>query len=265
MKGFLAGGAAVAVLLVIFILSPFTVVGSGERGIITQFGEVKPEILGEGFHWIHPLDSVHTVDVRTQTISFDNNDKNNPALGAASKDLQDVGIAIVVNYHPDPTKVNTIFQTFGDSYEDSILAPIVRDTTKSVSARFTAEELVTKRAEFGAAVEKELATKFTEKLAIFERANVVNLEFSKSFSAAIEAKVTAEQDALASKNKLEQTKYEAEQKVVTAQAEAESLRIQAQALANNASLVELEAVRRWDGKLPTYMMGDTMPFINLSK
>lgn len=92
---------------------------------------------------------------------------------------------------------------------------------------------------------------------------MVEINYSDVFERAIESKVTAEQEALKAKNKTVQVEEEAKQKVIAAQAEAKSMAIRAQALSQNKSLVEYEAVQKWDGKMPQYMMGNTVPFINI--
>ncbi len=105
-----------------------------------------------------------------------------------------------------------------------------------------------------------------EKYAIFDTSSITNIEFSPSFTQSIEKKVTAEQDALAAKNRLEQIKYEGEQKVVSAKAEAEAIRIQSQAINSQggADYVQLQAIQKWNGQLPVQMIpGSTVPFINL--
>ena len=93
--------------------------------------------------------------------------------------------------------------------------------------------------------------------------NITNITYEPSFMKAVEEKVTAEQEALKAKNKTVQVQEEAKQKILTAEAEAKSIQLKAQALANNRQLVELEYAKKWDGKLPEYMMGNTVPFINV--
>jgi len=142
---------------------------------------------------------------------------------------------------------------------------MIREIVKSTSAQYSAEELVTKRAEFSDKVNVALATQFSAKHAIMERFSVTNFEFTKAFSDAIEAKVTAVQEADAAKNKLEQFKYEKEQAIVKAQGEAESIKIQSQAINSQggADYVQLQAIKQWNGDVPMYMMGNAIPFINL--
>ena len=93
---------------------------------------------------------------------------------------------------------------------------------------------------------------------------MTEINYSDVFERAIESKVTAEQEALKAKNKTVQVQEEAKQKVIAAEAEAKSMAIRAKALSQNKSLVQYEAVQKWDGKMPQYMMGNSVPFINVS-
>lgn len=254
------------VLLFVLAFLPFTIIDSGKRGVVTNFGQVSSEVLGEGFHWYNPLNTdVREIKVQTTSISFEKD--SGGILTAASKDLQEVAISVIVNYHPDPAKVNLVYQQYGEDYESSIVSPIIREVVKNASAQFTAEELVTKRSEFVDRINSDLSSRFQEKMMVFERSNVVNIDFSASFNRAIEAKVTAEQEALAEKNKLEKVKYEAQQQIETAKAEAETIRIKAQAVnaQGGADYVKLKAIEKWDGRLPQYNLGQgsITPFVDL--
>ena len=93
---------------------------------------------------------------------------------------------------------------------------------------------------------------------------MTEINSSDVFERAIESKVTAEQEALKAKNKTVQVQEEAKQKVIAAEAEAKSMAIRAKALSQNKSLVQYEAVQKWDGKMPQYMLGNSVPFINVS-
>ncbi len=272
-KGFVLEtvGITVALILVLAFFS-FGTISAGQRGVKTRLGAVVEGTLSPGFYAKVPfLESVHKIDVKTRTVSFDNgkatgDDSEFSSLAAASSDLQDVAIATVVNYHVDPSKVADIFQQYGDSYEGSVIQPLIRDTVKSTASLYTAEELVTKRAEFAQKVQLTLSEKLSTKDAVVEQVNITNFEFSKSFSDAIEAKVTAVQHAEAAKNKLEQIKFEAQQTIETAKATAEAQRIQSQSLAaqGGKDYVDLKAIEKWDGKLPAQMIpGSSVPFLNL--
>jgi len=271
--GKIIGLSIIGLIALIILFGSYTVVGSGERGVITQFGKVNDTILGEGFNFKMPIrDNIVKMNVQTQTVQFDNkSDKGDntesSSMFCATKDLQDVQIAVVVNYHLDASKVNKIYQQYGSTYQANIIEPIIREVVKSQSALYTAEELVTKRAEFSENISTILSTKLAEKDAIFERLNITNFQFSDSFNKAIEEKVTAEQNALAAKNKLEQVKFEAEQRVSTAKGEAEAIKIQAEAIQNQggAEYINLKWVEKWNGQLPSTTLGANTPMVNISK
>lgn len=248
--------ALVAVVL-IFVLNPFTTVGAGERGVVLDFGAFNGKVLSPGLHWRTPIkQDVVTIDVQTQKIET--------PVAAASKDLQTVSAVVAMNFHLDPDKVGELYQQIGLDYNSRIISPAVQEAVKAVTARFTAEELITKRQEVKAQTRDMLAERLSQDFVLVEDLAIVNFDFSESFNAAIEAKVTAEQQALAAKNKLEQVKFEAQQKIETAKAEAEAIRIQAQALAHNQELVKLKAVEKWNGVLPNTMLPNgALPLLDL--
>lgn len=264
--GKIIGHAVLLVVGIIVLFGTVGTIGAGERGVKTRFnavvGTIEPGIYLK-MPW--PIEKVTVMNIQTRTVTYEREDP----LYSASKDLQDVKIATVLNYRLDPTKVQVIYQQYGtlDDYEARIIRPAVRDTVKAVASQFTAEELVTKRPEFT----DEVTVVLNERLqgnnyVSIERVNITNFEFSQSFSAAIEAKVTAVQQAEAEKNRLEKVKFEAQQKIETAKAEAESIRIQAQAITQQGGkdYVQLKAIERWDGKLPTqFVPNAAVPFLNL--
>lgn len=261
-------------LLLIVVFGSFGTVGAGERGVRTRLNAVVGTVQPGLYFKLPIIEKVHKMDVKTRTINYDRSGdvgdtkQTDTNLFGASKDLQDVAIGVVVNYHIDPTHVTDIFTQYSsvENYEANVIEPIIRKTVKATSAQFTAEELVTKRAEFGDKVNVELSSQITEKNSILENLSVTNFEFSKAFTEAIELKVTAVQNAEAAKNKLEQIKFEAAQTIETAKATAEAQRIQAQSLAaqGGSDYVQLKALEKWDGHLPTQMIpGSSVPFINL--
>jgi len=268
------GVIGLVVLFLIILLWPFASIGAGHRGVVTIYGKVQDTVLGEGLHIINPVSNVHEISLQTQSIDMEKGTGNTGAggntLSAASKDLQDVNIDVVVTYHIPESMVKEVYQQYQglDQFQTNKLSPIVREAVKSVSAQYTAEELVTKRQEVSDKIDVTIRAKFNELNTVAESFKIVNLAFSQSFTQAIEAKATAVQDAEAAKNKLVQIQYEADQTVATAKAQAEAIQIQAQAINSQggADYVQLQAIKAWDGHLPTQMIpGSTVPFINLSK
>lgn len=268
--------AILFVIALIVVLGSFGSISAGEMGVKTRFGAVIGTV-PQGLYFKLPIiEKVHRMSIKTLTINYDKGGDNgdnkvtDTNLFGASKDLQDVSIGVVVNYHIDATKVADIYSQYSsvENYQANVIEPMIREIVKSTSAQYAAEELVTKRAEFSDKVNAALATQFIGKSAILERFSVTNFQFSSAFSAAIEQKVTAVQNAEASKNKLEQVKFDAQQTIEKAKAEAEAIRIQAQAINSQggADYVALQAVAKWNGVLPVQMVpGSAVPFINLTK
>lgn len=235
--------------------SSFTTVQPGEKALVIRFGTIQ-RVLEPGMSFKAPfVDRVIKLDMQVQKLETE--------ATAASKDLQNTRAMIAVNYQLETGNETLLYSSIGLDYRNTILSPAVQESVKAATAKYTAEELITKREAVREEIRANLKDRLHNRYIIVTDVNIINFAFSESFNEAIEAKVTAEQQALASKNKLEQTKYEAEQRVVQAKAEAEAIRIQSDALKDNKGLVELEAVKKWNGVLPTYMMGNSVPFVNI--
>lgn len=244
-----------------FVLTSFGTIGAGERGVRTRFGAVTGNVVGEGLYFKIPLiERVQKMDIKIQ--------KDQTDATAASKDLQDVTATIAVNYHLDVGRVDDIFQNVGVSYKkesavsDRLISPATQEAIKASTAKYTAEELITKREDVRNAVKRLLVEKLEPRGIIIDELNIINFNFSPSFNAAIEAKVTAEQDALAAKNKLAQIEFEAQQAVANARGKAEAITIESQALRDNPQVLELRALEKWDGVLPK-VTGGSVPFISI--
>lgn len=261
-------GLIIGIIIITLLISSMGTISAGERGIRTKFGAIQGTV-PQGLYFKLPfIEKVHKMDVKTRTVNYDKNGlegdaKDTSQLFGASKDLQDVMIGIVVNYHINPLKVESIFAQYSsvENYQSNVIEPVIREVVKSTSAKYTAEELVTKRAEFSDKVNSLLNEQFTSKDAVLERFSVINFEFSKAFSQAIEAKVTATQNAEAAKNKLEQIKFEAQQTIEKAKAEAEAIRIQANAIQSQggADYVKLQWISAWGkggAKVPNFITSD---------
>ncbi len=243
------------VLMIIF--SSFGTVGAGERGILLQFGAVKDKIFGEGLYFKLPL--IHQVVKMDVKIK-----KDEVAASASSKDLQIVTSKIALNYHLAPESVNKIWQEIGKDYNTRIIAPSIQEAVKAVTAKFTAEELITKREEVKEKIKANLAERLLENAIIVDEFNIIDFYFSEAFNNAIEAKVTAEQLKLKAERDLERIKIEKAQKITEAEGKAQAIRIEAQALRSNPKVVELRWIEKWDGEVPTYW-GQASPFIGLDR
>lgn len=254
------GWSVGGLIALILLFGSFGTVGAGERGVKTRFNNVVGEVEPGLYMKIPFLESVHKTDIQTQKVQEDTT--------AASSDLQDVKATIAVNFNVDPNKVVPIFQTIGSDYQFVIIDPAIQETVKAVTAKYTAEQLVTSREKVREGIVDALSAKLGSQGFTVTQVAIVNFSFSDDFNRAIEAKVTAEQNALAAKNKLDQVKFEAAQRVAQATAEAEAIKIQASAIEQQGgtNYVSLQAIQKWDGHLPQQMIpGSSLPFINLTK
>lgn len=249
-------GVMIVVLAIIafFILNPLVIINAGHRGVVLTGGAVSDIIMSEGFGWRTPLiQSVKEVDVRVQNETVD--------ASAASKDLQTVTTKLALNYHLDADKVNRLWQSVGSDYKVRIIDPAIQEAIKSATAKYTAEELITKRPQVKDDAKIALTERLAKEYIIVDELSIVNFDFSGSFNDAIENKVTNEQNALAAKNLLEQKKYEADQTIVSAKATAEAIKIQAQAITSQggADYVKLQWIKAWEAggaKVPNFITSD---------
>lgn len=250
-------------IIILLFFRPFVQIGAGERGVVLNFGAVRDVVLDEGLHFRVPImQTVIPMDVKVQ--------KSESEAAAASSDLQDVSSKVALNYHIIPDKANVVYQTIGVSFKERIIDPAVHEVVKAVTAKYTAEELITKRP----AVSDAMKTALTERLLMHNIAvdafSIVGFSFSKIFMEAIESKQTAEQLALKAKRDLERIKIEADQKITAAKAEAESLRLQRANISTD--LIELrkieanlKAIEKWNGILPQVTGAGAVPFIGVGE
>lgn len=252
-----AVGVPVVLILALF-LSPFTIVNASERAVVLRLGKID-RVLEPGIHWLTPLvEGIETLDVTTQKAETD--------ATAASKDLQTVHAKIAVNYNLVPEKVDKIWQNYKGEHVSVIVTPAVSESVKAATAKYTAEELITKREHVKTDILESLKTRLAVSDIVVTNVSITDFDFSAEFNKSIEAKVKAEQDALTSKNKLEQVKYEAEQRITQAKAEAEAIRIQANAINSQGGedYVNLKAIEKWNGELPRqFVPGSAIPFLKL--
>ncbi len=245
------------IFILIILFSSIGTIGAGERGVLLQFGAVQDKIFDEGLYVKIPfVQHVKKMDVKIQ--------KDEVPASAASKDLQVVSSTIALNYHIDPNSVNTIWQEVGKEYNVRIISPSIQESVKAITARFTAEELITRREEVKMDIRENLSIRLLERGIVVDEFNIIDFNFSNAFNEAIEAKVTAEQLKLKAERDLERIKIEKEQVIAAAQGKAEAIRIEAEALKQNANVVDLRWIEKWNGQVPTFW-GQASPFIGLNK
>lgn len=248
--------AICAVVILLLAALSIQIIPAGNTGVVMTFGKVSDSVMQEGFHLKIPF--VQSVEVISNKIQ-----KQEVEAAAVSKDLQTVSSNIAVNYRVGFSSSANIYKNIGSDYETIVLLPAVQESMKSVSAKYTAEELITKRAKVGEEIKSTLEEKVHDYGIVIEKFNIVNFDFSEEFNSAIEAKQVAEQNLLKTKTEQEQeiviAEAKAKKQVIEADAKAKAIKTEADAQAEankklNQSLsdnvIEYEKVQKWDGVLP---------------
>lgn len=243
------------VLAIIVVFSCFTVVPAGHTGVVLTFGAVSDNVMSEGMHFKVPLaQTVVHMNNRTQKAETNGT--------ASSKDLQIISYVVAVNYRVNNSSSASLYKNVGVDYGNVIITPAIQESIKAVTAQYTAEELITERQIVGDQIKEALSQKIAEYGIIVEIFNIVNFDFSEEFNAAVEAKQTAQQNALKAEQDLARIEVEAKQKITQAEAESQSIKLIQEALASSPDYIEYVKWNKWDGKLPS-VMGDSDILLNM--
>lgn len=279
-----SGASKYFLLLIIPIIvgmNSFVIVETGSVGVVKRLGAVSEIPLNEGVHLKVPF---------TDTIIQVNTRLNNTKSSAlsSSKDLQTVKTEVSVQYSIKGDMAPKTFQKIGliGQIEASVIEPAIEESVKSVTARYTAEELITKREivksqihlEIQEFIDTTLNNKDIQNGVHIANVAITDFNFSEEFNRAIELKVKAEQEALQAKNekirRVTQAEAGAAEKklaaeasayaiTVASRARAEAIRREAKSLKSNPELIQLRIAEKWDGKLPQYNGTSVVPFLNI--
>lgn len=249
---------SVVVVGLIIGFESVAVIPAGHIGVQVTLGEVNQQTLSEGIHLVNPISKVKEVEVRLTTYRINN-------ASAGTKDLQQIHTDIVLNYRLDGSKAAHIYKEFGLDLQDRVVFPAMSESLKSITAHYTSEELITKRDLVSARVKEEVAGKLVKYGVLVGDISLVNFGFSAEYQKAIEAKVIAMQSKLKAEQDLQRIEVEAKQEIAKAEGRAKAIQIETQAINSQggASYVQLKAIEKWDGNLPTTMAGGATPFINI--
>lgn len=260
----------ILVLLFIIGADSYVVVNAGTVGIVRTFGAVKMDELQEGFHLKKPfIDAVYHMDCRIQGVV--------ETSMASSQDLQQVSSEMALQYFVDGEIAPLLYQKVGTRalMKDAVIWPAMQESLKAVTAKWTAEELITQRSLVKAGIKADINSFIAETLQakeitggiIIANVAITDFTFSNEFNHAIEMKVKAEQEALQAENEMNTTITRAEaqaEKVminagaaayeieVEAEARAGAIAVEAEALKDKPELLQLRMIERWDGNLPKY-------------
>lgn len=256
--GILAG---LVLFLIITLAQSFTIITAGHTGVQVTLGEVNPRPLTEGTHMVNPLSSIKDVDVRLAKSEL-------KGASAGTKDLQQVHTDIVVQFRLDPAQVPHIYKEFGLNVDDKVLGPGINEAFKSVTAKYTSEELITKRDQVSSEILQHLQAKMSPFNITVSGVSLVNFAFNAAYQAAIEAKVISVQQTAKAEQDLHRITVEAKSRIAEAEGEAKAIAIQAAAISSNggASYVKLKEIEKWNGVYPTTVVNGTSgTMLNIGK
>lgn len=244
-------------LVLLFQSCGFEIVDEGNIGIKKNLGKVIGGALEPGLHFYNPF----TVGITE--LSIREKKWEEKAL-AYTKDLQNVSVSFTLNYRPLKANMVSFYKEFGEGYANKIIPQIVFARIKEIVGTFEAGPLVEKRPLASDTIKGLLIESLGKQSITVTNFEITNLDYNDAFEQAVEAKVIAKETAIEEQNRTVQVKEQAAQRVLKAKAEAQAIEIKARALAKNKDLIQLEAVKRWDGKLPKMTLGGAMPFINVN-
>ena len=274
----------IIVAIVIFVaLGSYVIVQPGHVGVIVTLGQVNMEALPEGFALKKPImDKIEQIDIRLSATTA--------SAQSASKDLQIVTTEVKVQFSLNADVAPQIFQRIGrrDAVSSTVIEPAILESVKAVTARYTAEELVTQRAIVKEKIQETidefirttLADKEIPTAVIISNVAITDFKFSDEFNKAIEMKVKAEQKALQAVNEKDQLVTQAEaakavkllaadaaayQITTESKARAAAIEREAKALLNHPELIQLRLAEKWDGRLPRFTGGNAVPFLNVDQ
>jgi regulator of protease activity HflC (stomatin/prohibitin superfamily) len=252
--------AIVIVLVVIISVAGcgIKIVDTGHRGIETRFGKVVSESLPEGIYFFNPLTSALVeMDTRIQ--------RQDGETDTYTRDVQQAAIKYTLNYRLQQDAAQIMYRDIGVEWEQRLIPQVVLGTLKEVVGKWDAVDLIANRDKAGNTALESIRKNLSERNVEVLRFEITDISYTHEFENSVEQKVIAQQKAIEEQNHTKQIEEQARQKVLSAEAEAKSMQIRAQALEQNAKLVQWEAVQKWNGVLPQYMLGGgATPFINLT-
>lgn len=287
--------AGIAALCGLVMLNNLYIIDEGERAVVTRLGTIT-DTWNPGIHVKMPLvDKVTRYNVRLQKTTFgrlgDDDVSNQENLSAYSNDNQIItSYRLSVTWAYDPNRIEEAYKLFGSDESSNsvfytVVAPLVQQTSKVIFGQFTSTTIIQERARLDESLDNALKEQLAKYPINVISVQIENVDFSKTFEQTIELTAQKKQEVEKAKNELRMVEISAQQKVaqaeadnkavklradakayeisVQAKAEAEAIKVKAEALKANRELIDLTVAEKWDGKLPTTSLGNSVPLLNL--
>ena len=271
--------AAIIISAVLLTLSCIAIVPTGYTGILTTFGRVEDRTISSGFNFIAPWQQIVKMDNRTQKVQL--------STSAFSSDIQQVDVAMSVNYCIDQETAQELYRTVGTNYYDNVMFPRIQENTKAVFAAYSAENLIAKRDSLSDQIAEAMSKDLKRYGITIVSIAIEDIDFTDAFTNAVEAKQVAAQNKLTAQTEQEQKTMEerataerakiaaqadADKAIIAANADLEVVKVQAEAAlyagekeaemnkriseSLTGELTDYYWIKQWDGKLPTTVLSD---------
>lgn len=248
-----AGAIYIIIIAIVglFIFKPFVIIESGQVGIKATTGKYDETPLNPGFHLYIPVfQKVIIVDTKVRLLNyrsveemsgFDAGIKINPAINILDARGLPVSIELTVQYRLTASGAPSTIATWGLSWEDKIVNPVVRNVVRNVVGGFNAEDLPTKRNEIATMIEQGIRGQVEAldgKPVSVESVQLREIVLPAKIKEQIERVQIANQESERVRYEVLRAKQEAEKRAALAMGEAEAKRIEAQ---GKADAVTIEA------------------------
>jgi prohibitin 1 len=206
----LIGLGIASLVLIILLFNSVTRVATGHVGVLTLFGRVTGETLGEGMHLINPLKTNNEMSIQTQSI------KESASVPSSEGLMMSLDTSLI--YHLNPDRAAEVFQKTGFDYENRFVEPTLRSAIREATASHSANALYTGEREMvGKQILDQLTSQLNQRGLVVENVLLRDIQLPATLRASIEAKQQAEQEALAMNFRLQKETQEAQRKRIEAQ------------------------------------------------
>ncbi|PYL18911.1 MAG: membrane protease subunit, stomatin/prohibitin [Verrucomicrobia bacterium] len=216
----------ILVVFVLLLLRSARVVPAGHVGVLDLFGNVRPEALPSGLHFVNPLASVHRMSVQTHEVK--------ETMDTPSSEGLIVHLDVSILYHLDPAKATDVYRTIGRDYETVLVKPNVRSAVREVTSSYQAKALYSpEREKMSSEINQHIIAAVEPRGMVIERMLLRDVALPLRLQQAIQEKLSAEQEAARMQFVLLKEKQEAERKKIEAEGISSFQKIVAEGINDN--------------------------------